>query len=223
MLSATIRPDVTIAASNRALDAWRAYADSGRAPKDIMSALSLEGFLTGLLICPKELAWTTWLPRIWGDTIPQFEDDDEWRAARTAIDAVKKSVAARLALGRDHYRPACIPAIGRPRLDDVREWVAGFAKILELNPEWWLRLHDDRKLRNTMIPFLGFLPDGQGRCMEETDDNRDQLYLHASGLPVAVLVLDRLQKKRQASAAASPARNARCPCGSGRKFKHCCA
>ncbi len=223
ILSATTPPDVTIATGERALSAWRVYAQSGHAPVGTMSALAVEGFLTALVTCPAQLPMDIWLLRVWGDAVPTFADDAERNAIMAAIVSLRESVVARLALGRDHYRPACIPALGRPRLDDVREWVAGFWKIIQLAPDWWLRLYEDRERRKVITPFLGFLPDSHGRCMEETDDNRDQLYLHAGSLGVAVLVLDRLKKKRERSTAANPARNARCPCGSGRKYKHCCA
>jgi uncharacterized protein len=223
MVSATVSPAITIAAAERSLSVWRAYAESEDSPAGAMSALTLEGFLTALAICPKALPITIWYARLWGDVVPTFRDDAQQNTVLEAIIAVRDGIVARLALGREHYRPACLPLVGRPKLDDVRKWVAGFWKVLELHPDWWLRLYEDRKLRSATIPFMGFMPDEQGRCMEETDDNREQLYLHAGALGVAVLVLDRTKKKREASAAAAPVRNARCPCGSGRKYKHCCA
>jgi uncharacterized protein len=221
--SVDIPPSVTIAAGERGLSVWRAYAQSAHAPSGTMSPLVLEGFLTALVTCPAELPGKIWLLRVWGDAVPTFNDDAERDAVLEAITAFKEGIVARLALGRDHYRPTCIPLLGRPELDDVREWVSGFWKILQLSPDWWLRLYENREQRKIITPFLGFLPDSQGQCMEETDGNRDQLHLHAASLGVAVLVLDRLKKKRGKSAAANPARNGRCPCGSGRKYKHCCA
>lgn len=223
MFSTTVSADLTIAAGERARSVWHAYAQSELAPSGTMSALALEGCLTALLVCPKEVSIDLWALRPWGDAVPRFQEDAERSAVTAAMIQFKDGIAARILSGRDHYRPACLPVLGRPRLDDVREWVAGFWKIVELQPDWWLRLLEDRKLSTATLPFLGFIPGGDGRCMEETDDNREQLYAHAGSLGIAVLVLDRIRKKRATSAAANPARNARCPCGSGRKFKHCCA
>lgn len=223
MLSATIASNAAIAGGERALSVWRAYAQSGHAPTGTLSPIALDGFLTALLVCPKDLPVKLWILRVWGDAVPDFTDEAEHDAVTEAVIAIKDGIAANITLGRGHYRPRCIPHMGRPSLDDVRDWVAGFWKIVTLHPDWWIGLITDPKLRMTTLPFLGFIPDSDGGCMAETDENREQLFEHAGALGTAILVLDRLKKKRAASALANPARNARCPCGSGRKYKHCCA
>lgn len=223
MFSATMPPRAAIEESERALAVWETYARSERAPSGTMSALALEGFLTALVTCPTTLPMNIWFLRVWGDAAPKFASDAERDAITAAVIAVKHGIVARLALGGDHYRPACLPALGRAELDNVREWVAGFWKIVELSPDWLIRLLEDRGQRKVITPFVGFVPESGARCMEETDDNRERLHLHANALGVAVLVLDRMKKKREKSAAVQPGRNAQCPCGSGRKYKRCCA
>jgi hypothetical protein len=95
MFSATVSADSTMAAGERARSVWHAYAQSELAPSGTMSALALEGYLTALLVCPKEVSIDLWALRPWGDAVPRFQDDAERGAVTAAMIQFKDGHAHR--------------------------------------------------------------------------------------------------------------------------------
>ncbi|KDA01155.1 YecA family protein, partial [Hyphomonas oceanitis] len=44
---------------------------------EVMMVPELDGFLTGLLVCPEMILPSVWLPVVWGGDGPVFEDQTE--------------------------------------------------------------------------------------------------------------------------------------------------
>ena len=190
----------------------------------------LDGFLTGLLICPEVVPPHEWLQTVWGlddGDVPPFDDplDVQW-----FVDAV---LAQQQAIARDLAR-------GKPQpIFDVDErngeilwelWVDGFAAAMDLRPDGWTVLAEtgasdavagmadliaiargESALDSMQINAL------QDRVPSEVLDLARRLYtarMQIGGAPVVAPAVDRPVK---------PGRNDPCHCGSGQKFKRCCA
>src|ERR1700712_1124946 len=53
------------------------FLDSSRAPEACMDLSELDGFLAGLAVGPDPVLPEEWLPMVWDDEDPEFEDQAE--------------------------------------------------------------------------------------------------------------------------------------------------
>jgi uncharacterized protein len=100
-----------------------------------------------------------------------------------------------------------------------------------LRPHLGSKLFEDARTQIIMGPFVGFFDlDRLAPNEISTDINDDRLDANAALIPRMILVLRKLACIREA--ASRPAallrpsklgRNDPCPCGSGKKYKRCCA
>lgn len=197
-----------------------------------MLLTELDGFLTGIIVCPEPIPTDEWMAVIWGvaiDGTPAFDDprDTQW--------FVRAVTARRDEIARDLARGKLQPILDVDERDgDVlwEFWIDGFSDAIALCPEawdaaatdgeWadpWRRLlalvaiaHDESPLDSVEINAF------EDHAVAELTDTVQRLYLaraRAGGTkPIAA----------EAKAATTKVgRNAPCPCGSGKKHKHCCA
>ncbi|RZL85825.1 MAG: YecA family protein, partial [Sphingomonas sp.] len=102
-----------------------------------MLLTELDGFLTGLLICPEVVPTDEWMAAIWGvdnEGLPAFEDplDSEW--------FVKAVTARRDEIARDLSRDKLQPILDVDERDGEvlwEYWLDGFAEAIELRPDVW--------------------------------------------------------------------------------------
>lgn len=116
------------------LDAFKAYAASGRAPRWTMAPDDLHGFLTGLAMAgPLPGAdWTNW---IWSGETPEFlSDDEEWNVMNDLL-SFEEDVRCAVA---EHPR---LEAALLPQTEDglflAADWAEGFMQAIEANPDPW--------------------------------------------------------------------------------------
>jgi uncharacterized protein len=191
-----------------------------------MLLTELDGFLTGVLLCPDAIEPAEWMTAVWGSDeggVAVFDDpvDVQWFAG---------AVAARLdEIGRELAR-------GRPQpifdVDDRNgevlweDWIAGFAEAMALRPEAWAALGDDPE-RTDVLARVSLLI-----AVARDESSLDSMAINAlqeqAPAELAACLL-RLHAARPPlhSVAASPqpikiGRNDPCRCGSGRKSKRCC-
>ena len=102
---------------------------------------------------------------------------------------------------------------------------------MALVPDAWSALLEDRRTEVLVAPFVGFFGVEDAERFEMAEDVDQRLDDHAAFIPRAILILRKLARMRSArspdvSAPPAPAkvgRNDSCPCGSGVKYKRCCA
>ena len=218
---------------------WLSYLNSPGTPKTAMSPIELDGYLTGIIVTPQSapILPRTWIALLWGIYEPVFEDDAQIKAALGA--AIKHHNALVAEIDRSlirleadeivDYRPLFQPDGQKPTHDIVRTWVRGFAKAMALAPKTWSALVEDERTNIIIQPFVGFF-NLDGREPDDIPANIDDLLDEdAASIPRMILVLRKLAQIRQEKS--DPAqrprqkkigRNDACPCGSGKKFKHCC-
>lgn len=217
--------------------AWLAFLASPAAPRRAMSALEIDGYLTGVIVAPASIPSARWMVGLWGDEAPVFDDAAQIRSALGAIGAMFNALGGSIEQSLRHleatrvcdYRPAFLPAHGKPSHDDVRAWVGGFWKAMALVPAEWSALVADERTQVIVAPFVGFIDLGPGLALDAPDDIGERLDDAAAMIPRAILLLRKIAAMRAARkpAAQTPVhgkvgRNKPCPCGSGTKFKRCC-
>lgn len=224
------------AAADRAAS-WLAFLASPAAPKRAMSALELDGYLTGVVVSPSPIPPGRWMAGLWGDEEPAFDDAERLGSALAAVAALSDALRAgierslrRLEAERVcDYRPAFLPEAGKPSRDAVEAWVGGFWKAMALDPAGWGALAEDERTRVIIEPFVGFIDLGRDEAFEPAEDIEDRLDEAAARIPHAILLLRKIAELRAARPATGSAtrrgkigRNDPCPCGSGKKYKRCC-
>ena len=220
--------------------AWSSFLASPAVPKTAMSPLELDGYLTGIVVTPQAapILPSAWMARLWGDADPIFEDEAQINAVLGAV-AIRYSTLLRdidrslERLEADRivdYRPLFLSGDQKPAHDAVRTWVRGFWKAMELAPETWSALVADERTKIVLAPFAGFFEIGKIEPHEIPGDIDDRLDEDAALIPRMILVLRKLARIREAGGRPAPhprpskvGRNDPCPCGSGKKYKRCCA
>ena len=115
------------------------------------------------------------------------------------------------------------------------DWAAGFMRGMAMRRESWMELLNSEDHGGSLIPMMMLAhehdPDPALRPSPIADERRDEILSAMAGGLLAVYRY--FEPQRRAGASLSPARrtmvrgapkvgrNDPCPCGSGRKFKHC--
>ena len=196
-----------------------------------MLLTELDGFLTGLIVCPEPIPVDAWMTAIWGvevDGIPPFDDplDVQW--------FVKAVGARRDAIARDLSRGKLQPILDVDERDGEvlwEYWIDGFSDAIALRPDAWDAAATDAEWADPWHRLLALIAIArdesdldsvevsafQDRAVAELTDTVQRLYAARAGvgeaMPITVEVL----------VTAKTGRNDPCPCASGKKHKHCCA
>ncbi|HEU0066906.1 MAG TPA: UPF0149 family protein [Sphingomonas sp.] len=197
-----------------------------------MLLTELDGFLTGIIVCPEMIPPAEWLQTVWGSDeggVAPFEDpiDVQW-----FVDAV---IAHQDGIVRDLNRGKPQPVFDiDDRNGDVlwELWIDGFAQAMALRPDSWAALAE------------GDVPDGAEALARLTmliavalnESPLDSMEINAIQDAAPALLIDAIRQvyaTRARIGAAPPAalatgrpskigRNDPCRCGSGKKSKRCC-
>ena len=200
-----------------------------------MTISELDGYVTGVLVCPDMISPSEWLPHIWGET-----GDAAFPDQQTAEETIGAVMA--------HYNSVAEAITRRLRVEPIYEidpnsdetmwepWIDGFTRAMGLRPDAWSNLLDtaDEETQATLI-FMMALQDIYTGNSKFTEEEIDEIDLEAPDLiPNCVATI--LHQSRPELAGQTPAnlpgqpfqagprpgRNDPCTCGSGRKYKQCC-
>ena len=195
-----------------------------------MLLTELDGFLTGLLVCPELIPTDEWMTVIWGvetNGVPPFEEplDVQW--------FVKAVMARRYEIARDLSRGKLQPILDIDERDGEilwEYWIDGFGEAIALRPDGWDMLTNDLEAAqpwSRLMAMIAIARDEsdldsnevnafQDRAVAELTDTVQRLYAARSRTDGI--------KAMAAPSAVQPkiSRNDPCHCGSGKKYKHCC-
>lgn len=202
---------------------------------------ALDGFLSALAVGPEDIAFETWQPVVWGGRAPRWRDADEQAEVEALLHTHWAMVTARVRHGDDDLPDHLAPLLWLPEdedeaehpdaLDVGRDWALGFfrgVELAEIGWDAWLDGHDwieDIFARLDRLASGEVVGEDPGQPGEPVG-YRERLEVIAS-LPGMLADLhlhriDALTPREPIRRAATPERNAPCPCGSGRKYKKCC-
>jgi uncharacterized protein len=178
----------------------------------------LDGFLTGVLLCPGAIPPAEWMRNVWGDDggdVPPFDDplDVQWFA--DAVMARYHEIARDLGRGK----PQPIFDVDERNGDVLWEvWIDGFAEAMELRPDAWVDADGAVSRLSTLIAVARNESELDSVAINALQDRApaeliaDVMRLYAARAPVSPV----------AAQAVKVGRNDPCPCGSGKKSKRCC-
>jgi uncharacterized protein len=205
------------------LDLLEAWLSSDRAPDDAMELSELDGFLTGIAIGPQTILPSEWLSAVWGDDEPVFEDAAEAQAVLGAIMARYNEILHGLQDEEGVLEPLFLTDAEGEVIADL--WAEGFLEAVGLRPSAWDPLFSHRDAGPLVMPILLLARGAEDLDLDADEERLEALLAEAPDMIApCVVAIDRFWKIRRARGhVPKTGRNAPCPCGSGRKYKLCCA
>lgn len=207
--------------------------------KSVMNIEMLDGFLAALICSPDTVLPSEYLPEIWGcgdADEPIFESQSTLQELLSLIMRHWNATGRILQSGDDFFPVLLDDDSGAAQAND---WAIGFMRGMGMRRNSWSTLMDDEKHAGVLIPILALAhehdPDPDMRSYKEpvSAELREKLIAGVmAGVPAIYRYFATGRKseaRRLASAktfrrdAAKVGRNDPCPCGSGKKFKRCCA
>lgn len=207
---------------------------------DGMLLSEFDGFCAGLIVCPKMIMPSEWLPCVWGDGTEHFDTLEDVQSASNLIMRHYNDVACLLAPPKMEYAPLYDEDT---RTGEIiwESWAVGFERAMQIHPDVWERIvesgDEEASASINMILALYNIAEGQSdlpqssidALTEEAPDLIPNLVLALNEWTKSDATFDPLPAWTAANQPHPPfleakkvGRNDACPCGSGRKYKKCC-
>lgn len=216
--------------SDAEIDELDAFLMSEASSDECMDLVTLDGFLTALVVGPRLVAPNVWLPVVWGGSSePMFESKEQAEQIIGLILRRMNMISGMFGENSSGFEPLLYEReVNGTPLCIADDWCVGFIRAMELDAEAWDPLVDDETNRVLLVPILTL---GTEEGLDQIDAAADPASEYAAAMDMLYLSMEaiytywRLPIEIRAGRLASqkPARNDPCPCGSGRKFKKCCA
>jgi len=206
---------------------------SDKAPKETMLPDTLDGFLTALHCGPGLFLPSEWLPVIWGEGEPKFDSHDEAMTVIGIIFRIYNQIVLTLQAGE-----YCEPMLSLYKYDGTEytiadDWCTGFLEGMKFWDPCWQEYFNE-ELSTLLGPILiAGAPQFDDELKDEGVDLDKLMEQLPDMLPAIVNgIYDHLAPCREMTAPGhtppmrknkKPGRNDPCPCGSGKKYKKCCA
>lgn len=122
------------------LDAWLQRRSVG-----MFDIVTLEGFLSAIVIGPNTISPALWLPKVWGGRAPKFRDLDELNSFTALVMAYHNDIALQFETDPAQFAPTFYQSkVGRRTILIVDEWCEGFMKGVRLDAKAWKPLERER-------------------------------------------------------------------------------
>jgi uncharacterized protein len=210
--------------------------------KRSMNVEQIDGFLAAVVCGPEVIPEHEYLRAIWGNDIVNEEAFRSKPMLAEFISLVKRHHDAIIDFLQSDDIVMPVLAKSEDGVAYGNDWADGFVRGIGLRKEGWAPLLDDEESSGCLVPILTlaneFNPDPSMRPYKEpiSEELRERLIIHAAAAVVQIfhyfeaprllpeLTFDDspLHSSTYRRIAPKTGRNEPCPCGSGKKFKHCC-
>jgi len=216
-------------------------------PEDLdpLDVEMLDGFLTAVLLQPEPVLPSAWLPYVFDAQGREIAPSGDLATSQRTLELIMRrhnELAAFIA-ARESFDPILFeleddrgaPLTGKAAIAALEPWAEGFMNALAAFPALLEQLQADDEGTLALTGILRHLPtdpdDGSAESREFARDrealDRDMpladLDDAIEALVASVMDVADIARPRRPAARDAPkvGRNDPCPCGSGRKFKHC--
>jgi uncharacterized protein len=207
-----------------------AFLMSEATSDECMDLVTLDGFLTALAVGPRPVAPSIWLPVVWGGmSEPMFESKEQAERIIGLLLRRMNMISSMFGDNSAGFEPLLYEREENgTELWLADDWCFGFLRAMEVDFEAWDPLFDDKTNRVLLAPILML---GTQEGLDRIDAAADPDSEYAAAVEMLHLSVESIhaywrlpiEQRAAARAAPKPGRNDPCPCGSGRKFKKCCA
>ena len=216
------------------------YSDA--TPDETMMLDCLDGYLTALVIGPSTVQMSEWLPGVWGENnngpLSVFETTEQAQHIIELIMRHMNGIVWSFQDDPDSFEPLFSifthPDTGEETLDPEM-WAYGFMQGVALRWQDWEPMRNDPEGVRRFYPIrlLGaeyIIPEEDSLTMslEQRQALGDEIprnvaWMYRFWLPYRQAMLERAEMATVRREQNKVGRNDPCPCGSGKKYKHCCA
>jgi uncharacterized protein len=213
------------------LDTFLAECKGGKA----MNIEELDGFFAALIVGPDLVMPSEYYPLVFGGSLEDTCDFETIEDANAILGLMMRhwnTIAATLNAG-DVYVPVLLE--NEKGIAEANDWAHGFVRGIELRREQWAELFEDEEHGGSILPMLMFHhehdPDPELRPNPISDEQREEII---RDMAVGLVRIHRYYREQRAGEpaggrraptvrreTAKVGRNDPCPCGSGKKYKHC--
>jgi uncharacterized protein len=224
-------PAKDIALNEREIDWLGDFLMSEQVPPTTLSLEHIDGLFTALVCGPVMVAPSEYMKVIWGGEEGDGPPFDSLEQAQFVFGLLMRHWNT-IATRRNSSFPHRPYLYGNAPEMRGTEWAQGFILGVELRSDEWLPLVRDKKAALLVFSILAL-----GLTAEECDESDEheerapeQRAAILEALPIMSIAIDRFWRDREAllreplsERRPKVGRNEPCPCGSGRKYKKCCA
>lgn len=194
----------------------------------ILGISELHGFFTAIVSGPVLIQPSKWLPAVWGDFEPEWENSEEFEAVFSLMMEIMNSIVTPLMDNPAEFEP--IYTYGEFENNTfviVDEWCDGYVLGISLATESWQL--DSLDMTSLLTPILAFTNETQqeGHDLKKFESENIKKDIPENARKIHAYWLARRTQEEPLSQPVhhndqKTGRNDPCPCGSGKKFKKCC-
>ena len=210
------------------LDRIDEEADALDKDEGVLDISELDGMFTALVSGPTSTVPSRWLPVVWGDFEPVWDNQKEFEEILTLMIRHMNGIAHLLIEDPEEFEPMFLEReVDGHTYTIVDEWCDGYVRGVELaEKDWHTRAEE---LDDLLAPIYAFTEKTKWRGHDLDDDEREGVRqaitpnvrkIHAYWLERRGNHASVTQPVRQTTPRVG--RNDPCPCGSGKKYKKCC-
>lgn len=192
----------------------------------VLCISELDGFLTAIVSGPIVLPPSRWIPALWGDIEPAWEDAKEFETFMSLVMRHSNSIVDLLMDDSAAFELMCEEReVEGKVIRLVDEWCEGYLRGVRLCAQEWRG--GGVEMDSLLTPIRAFTAESDWSAFALADKSEVEALresiapnvraIHARWF--AARSTERLPFRR---AGPSVGRNDPCPCGSGKKFKRCC-
>ncbi len=223
--------DLRQSLTDKEFDDLENFLISERTPEDTMDISMLDGFLTALAIGPNTVMPSQWLPVVFGGEEMEWASLEEVQKYMSLIHRLMNSIIYGFESSPKDFQPLFYENTqGEERVPIYDEWCTGFMRALFLSYNDWQPLKDSDIEPDPLFPIVLFGTKKGWELLKTKPisdiPNEDwENMIHDSVLRIHDYWIPQrkaIHTVKTQAVSSKIGRNEPCPCGSGKKFKHCC-
>ncbi|MGE4262842.1 MAG: UPF0149 family protein [Desulfovibrio sp.] len=197
-----------------------------------MTLEMLDGFFAALVCSPELVMPSTYMPYVLGDDDEKMADLEDVQTFYQLVMRHWNSVAHSLNAGKPYDM---VLVSSEDKCDYGNDWAVGFLQGVQIGGEDWDRLIEDDDNGGIFVPIFALVhehdPDPDLRPEPISEEQRNSMLASISALLPSVYKYFEAERRGgvpQKAHLQMPVRKTKigrndpCPCGSNRKYKHCC-
>jgi uncharacterized protein len=192
-----------------------------------LSPEGMHGVLSAVAISPRQAVPNTWIPVLYNmkGEMPEFANRDQAKGFLDTCVLAYNAVVASLSSDTFSFTFSIGKEPGEKEAGKLQSWCEGFIRGLRITGVDSADFDED--FINLMSPIAFCARPDFFSATQESEDSPARLGRIAAEMPENLIALRNyfyisLQRKAISREAIKAGRNDPCPCGSGKKFKHCC-
>ena len=202
-------------------------ADCEDKDEGVLDISELDGLLTAVVSGPVVVQPSQWIPAVWGDFQPAWQDEQEFQMVLSLFMRHMNSITSLLMDQADDFELIFHERVVKDKTYTiVDEWCEGYMRGVALAAGAWDQ--DSLEIKSLLTPIAAFTEEQNFYAHDQCNEQERKNLQNAITPNVRELHAYWLERRSEFSPVGTVRRNEPkigrndpCPCGSGKKFKKC--